>query len=187
LIVAASIEEYVPQFAPRARVARRAVSVWLLLVGVVLGYVGLICAAPLLRARGYAVASALLYSVFAPLCHQQPERSFYLAGYPLAVCARCFGIYAGGALCLLLYPLVRSLADATSVPARAWLVVAALPTAVDFTLGITGLWPNTHLSRALTGAWLGAGLVCFVLPGLLALGRSHRPHLSVPANGARER
>jgi uncharacterized membrane protein len=184
LIVAASIEEYVPQFAPRARVARRAVSVWLLLVGVVLGYVGLICAAPLLRARGYAVASALLYSVFAPLCHQQPERSFYLAGYPLAVCARCFGIYAGGALCLLLYPLVRSLADATSVPARAWLVVAALPTAVDFTLGITGLWPNTHLSRALTGAWLGAGLVCFVLPGLLATGRSARPPRSVPANGA---
>jgi len=34
-------------------------------------------------------------SVFASVCHQQPSRSFWMNGAPLAVCERCFGIYAG--------------------------------------------------------------------------------------------
>jgi len=39
--------------------------------------------------------SALAYLPFQHLCHQQADRSFILAGLPLAVCARCLGIFAG--------------------------------------------------------------------------------------------
>lgn len=28
-------------------------------------------------------------------CHQQPDRSIWLFGYPIALCARCFGFYIG--------------------------------------------------------------------------------------------
>ena len=153
---------------------------WGATVVLALAFMSLIVGAPLARAHGQGTFAFMAYSAFAGLCHQLPERSFYLAGYPLAVCARCFGIYAGFTLGLLLYPLVRSLRD-ESVPARAWLVVAALPTAVDFTLGITGVWANTHTSRALTGAFLGAGAVFYIMPGLCALGRSYRSHLPLQA------
>ena len=37
-------------------------------------------------------------ALFVGNCHQQTIRSFWLAGYPLAVCCRCLGIYAGVAL-----------------------------------------------------------------------------------------
>ena len=134
-----------------------------------LAWLGLIVSAPLLRASGHEAAAFVVYRVFAPLCHQLPERSYYLDGQPLAVCARCFGIYAGFALGVLCYPLVRSLRR-TDTPARRWLLLAALPIGIDFALGFTGLWANTHTSRALTGALLGAVAALYVVPGLIALG-----------------
>ncbi len=57
----------------------------------------------------------VLYSLFAIVCHQQPERSLWLAGSPLAVCARCSGIYFGALLGLLL-----------QLPARRRLLLPAL-------------------------------------------------------------
>jgi uncharacterized membrane protein len=35
---------------------------------------------------------------FSLVCHQNPARSFWLAGAPVAVCVRCLGIYVGAAL-----------------------------------------------------------------------------------------
>jgi uncharacterized membrane protein len=167
-IVPAAIEQYVPQVAP-ARVCVRVWLVWGACVALTSAWLSLILGAPLLRARGHEALALLAYRVFAALCHQIPERSFYLAGQPLAVCARCFGIYAGFALGVVCYPLVRSLRR-TDTPARRWLLFAALPTGVDFALGFTGLWANTHTSRALTGALLGAVAALYVVPGLVAFG-----------------
>jgi|SRR5205085_2410289 len=166
--MSAAIEQYVPQVAP-ARVGARVWLLWGACVAAALAWLGLIVGAPLMRARGHEVVALFAYRVFAILCHQIPERSFYLDGQPVAVCARCFGIYAGFALGVVCYPLVRSLRR-TDTPARLWLLLAALPTGVDFALGFTGLWANTHTSRALTGALLGAVAALYVVPGLVALG-----------------
>jgi uncharacterized membrane protein len=103
-----------------------------------------------------------------PLCHQLPERSFYVWGHPLAVCARCAGIYVGYAVCLLLYPLVRDVRR-TDAPARAWLILASLPCLADFLVNFLTPWHNTHSSRALTGALVGAAAVFYTLPGLVDL------------------
>ncbi len=35
---------------------------------------------------------------FSVVCHQDPARSFWIAGGPVAVCVRCLGIYLGAAL-----------------------------------------------------------------------------------------
>ncbi len=35
------------------------------------------------------------YGLFAASCQQQASRSFWLEGYPLALCARCLGNYIG--------------------------------------------------------------------------------------------
>jgi uncharacterized membrane protein len=178
--VAASVENYVPQVARREVVMGRAVCAWLLACAGASAYLALIFAAPLAEAAGHGALGWALYRGFAPLCHQIAGRSFYVAGHPLAVCARCFGVYAGFAACLLLYPLVRSLRR-TDAPGRGWLVAIALPCVVDFLINFTGPWHNTHASRALTGAWLGAGAVFFVVPGLVDAAQTLRLKRRTPA------
>ena len=37
----------------------------------------------------------LANQVFSFLCHQDPSRTFHPGGEPLAMCARCVGVYAG--------------------------------------------------------------------------------------------
>jgi len=175
---------YVPQNAPAEGPRRRAVLAWLAVSVVAVSGVGLIFAAPLLASSGRGWAAMLVYRAFAGLCHQQAERSFSLDGHALAVCARCTGIYAGFAACALLYPLARGLRR-TDAPARKWLLLALLPTVLDFVLNFAGLWSNTHASRALTGAIAGAGAAFFALPGLVDLGRSFGRRGS-PTSFARE-
>jgi len=46
-------------------------------------------------------------SLFQFVCHQFPERSFYLNNRPLPVCHRCLGVYLGGCVALLVYGLTR--------------------------------------------------------------------------------
>jgi uncharacterized membrane protein len=86
----------------------------------------------------------------------------------MGVCARCTGIYFGFALTLLAYPLVRSLRS-TTTPARKWLLLAALPLAIDFSLTFFGVWENTHTSRLLTGLLLGSVAVFYIMPGIVDL------------------
>lgn len=117
--------------------------------------VGMVVAAPLVAASG-GRAATFLYAVFAPVCHQLAERSFHLAGHPLAVCHRCFGFYAGFTLGLIVLPLVR--------PARDWLLdeprrilMLLAPTAIDWLLPM-----NTPASRSATAVLAGAGIAVLI-------------------------
>ena len=49
--------------------------------------------APILAHYKYYDLSAKLTSLFIYSCHQQPDRSFWLLGYPVALCCRCYGVY----------------------------------------------------------------------------------------------
>ena len=128
----------------------------------------LITTAPLAKANGFVALSIPIYQAFSHLCHQLPERSFFLAGHPLAVCARCTGAYFGFAAAVLGYPLITSL-KSRHVPETKWLFIAAVPLAIDFGLTWTGIWENTHWSRFATGALLGGVAVFFVMPALAEL------------------
>jgi uncharacterized membrane protein len=165
----ASADTYIPQCGPKARSLRRPLLVWASAGVVLSALAGLIVVAPLALARGHTFLAHTIYQSFGPLCHQLPERSFYVAGHAFAVCARCTGLYAGLAAGVLLFPLVRSLRR-TDAPARIWLLIAAAPTALDFSLGFLGIWSNTHLSRFITGALLGTVAALFIVPGLIDLG-----------------
>lgn len=183
----APISEYAPQASGDARRRRRAALLaWAAAVAAAALLVGLILLAPAARARGLAFSSAAVYQAFRPVCHQIAGRSFHLEGFPLAVCARCFGLYAGALAGLLFYPLARSL-KRTDAPHRAWVVAAALPTSVDFALGVLGLWENTHWSRFSTALVLGASSAFYVVPGLadLASRAGRRKAAGAPPAGAR--
>ena len=42
-----------------------------------------------------------IYAAFSSVCHQQPERCWWLLDHPLAVCVRCLGFYVGAIAALL--------------------------------------------------------------------------------------
>ena len=49
--------------------------------------------APIMAYFQHYDLSARLTSLFIYSCHQQPDRSFWILGYPMALCCRCFGVY----------------------------------------------------------------------------------------------
>jgi uncharacterized membrane protein len=155
---------YVPQVIP----TRRPLLFWAISAAVITSLVSLIIIAPLAAASGHNEIAASIYYAFSPLCHQRPDRSYFIDGHKMGVCARCTGIYFGFALTLLAYPLVRSLRS-TTTPARKWLLLAALPLAIDFSLTFFGVWENTHTSRLLTGLLLGSVAVFYIMPGIVDL------------------
>ena len=161
---------YNPQCVPD----RRPLLMWTILLTSSLLLIALIVGAPLAHSSGQGIIGGILYQAFSYVCHQQPERSFFIAGLPLAVCARCTGLYAGFALTTLLYPLFTSFRW-SDPPERKWLFIAAAPLAIDFGLGLLGMWENTHWSRFLTGALLGGVVVFYVMPALVELSHQLKP------------
>lgn len=167
--------EYIPQVmrSPRAIVSWVIVSVGTLL------FVSMIVAAPLAAAGHHDNLAGTLYHSFGLLCHQLPERSFFIAGQKFAVCSRCTGLYFGFAATLLFYPLLKSLRR-TDLPSRKWLIATAIPLLIDFGLTFFGIWENTHATRFVTGLLLGSVVVFYVMPGVVELTlRSFSPRSSL--------
>lgn len=138
----------------------------------------LIVIAPVAAAGGHSTLARGIYGAFAVLCHQIPERSYFIDGHQFAVCARCTGVYGGFTLMLLLYPLISSLKN-TVTPPRSWLILSTVPLVVDVSVNFFGVWQNTHTSRLLTGALLGGVAVFYVMPGIMSLAaRTKEPRLT---------
>lgn len=142
--------------------------IWATTTAIALIVVALIIIAPIAEARGHAQFASSIYTAFSYVCHQISYRSFHLAGHRFAVCSRCTGLYSGFAIAVLAYPLVRPLRG-TTTPWILWLVLAALPLAIDFSLGYFNIWANTHASRFSTAALFSATTVFYILPGLIEL------------------
>jgi uncharacterized membrane protein len=132
-----------------------------------------IIAAPYWRARAPGISS-FLYGCFAPLCHQRPERSFRMAGFPLSVCARCLGIYAGFFLGLLAYPFVRGFGT-LRLPKMTTFALVSWPIAVDTAANVLRLWNTGNGPRFVLGLLWGAILPFFFMTGTGELVSSRRP------------
>jgi uncharacterized membrane protein len=89
-----------------------------------------------------------LRRALALICHQRPERSFWLFGAPVAVCARCLGIYLGAARGLLLRTSRRI--------ALQLLIAAVTLNILDGLTELTGLHGNWMMVRFVLGLALGA-------------------------------
>ena len=141
------------------RLRTQATRVWIVTSAVVLIWVGLIVAAPLLQGPS-------IYQFFSYICHQIPDRSLHLAGHPMAVCSRCFGVYLGLLVGIAAYPLIRPIDEIEPLP-RFWLFVSLVPITVDWSLTVFGIWENTHLTRVITGMILGIACAIFIVPALV--------------------
>lgn len=111
-------------------------------------------AAPYLALAHYTLAALAITLFFSPVCHQDPARSLWLFGAPVAVCARCLGMYLGAALGAW----VRA-------PQRVLLPVmigAASINLLDITTELIGLHGNWIATRFGFGFALGVSLGALV-------------------------
>ena len=126
---------------------------------------GTIILAPFLAASSSPL-SGFVYQFFHPICHQLPERSFYLWGEKLAVCSRCSSIYFGFLFVAVLYPFIRSVSNPI-VPHRNWLLLTLLPMLIDVSLEFFNLHNSTFVTRTITGAVFGGIVPFYVLPAAI--------------------
>jgi len=103
---------------------------------------------------------------FAPICHQNPARSFFIKGHQAIVCARCTGLYFGFFFGSILYPFFKELQN-THFPSK-WLLASALTTSIlEYFLAKTALiYPRLPI-RAAAGFGSGAIITFFTIPALI--------------------
>jgi len=101
-------------------------------------------------------------------CHQLPERSFFVFGHKMALCARCSSLYLSFLGVGLLYGLWRSIPLSRryrlSPLSLKLLFLLTLPMALDGAIQLLGLWESTNILRAITGALAGGGFGLFAYP-----------------------
>jgi uncharacterized membrane protein len=148
---------------------------WLLLAnaGAAL-YAALPWAAPLAQASGHPLIGGLLFRLYTPLCHQLPERSFFICGHQVAFCHRCAAMYTAIVVAGLLYALLRRHVRPAPLKVAGLLL---LPMLIDGGMhmidDLTGLGlrgggdaigtPNFWL-RMITGALVGVAVLVSIYP-----------------------
>lgn len=158
-------------------------------------YSGLPVMAPLFMEMGWTLPARAIYLIYRPLCHQRPERSYFLGGpkmiysleeleaagvhtglfsrdignetvgWKVAFCERDLAIYASILGAGLVYGLVRRRLGNWQMPWRRALIFL-VPLGIDGLLQFLGVYESTWLLRTLTGIIFGAGGVFFAYPYL---------------------
>ncbi len=99
-----------------------------------------------------------IYFLLDPACHQQPERSFFIDGLPMALCVRCTFIYLGMALGVAVLYFKRKLTVARFVYVS-FLLFFILEMGSEW----IGLYSNWKLLRSFSGFISGILLIFFLL------------------------
>jgi uncharacterized membrane protein len=166
---------------------------WVLFANTALAlYLALPFLAPVLAHAGHDWWARAVYLVFRPLCHQIPERSFYLfgrqlvysyaelsellggvvpqrhignddLGYKVAVCQRDVAIYGFALLSGLLFAPLRQRVKTLPLKRFGLMIV---PMAIDGIGQLLGLWESSWWSRVLTGGLFGLACVWLAFPYL---------------------
>jgi len=106
------------------------------------------------------------------VCHQIPERTLWIGGRYLPVCARDTGVYLGFYIGYLLLPMRRKEACG---PPNLWITLFMIaPMIVDAATQWIGLRTSTNELRLLTGLLFGAALVPFLVYLLAQIPTSRR-------------
>ena len=140
---------------------------WLLAAGLAWTVFGLALAPPF---AGEGLRHAIM-SGFSGACHQMPARSPHVHGVPLAVCDRCFGVYAALAAAPFLALGMRPWNAWMQRHAKYLLLASLIVPGVDWFGDGIGWWVNTPWSRGLTGAAFGTGAGYFMATAMMSLTR----------------
>jgi uncharacterized membrane protein len=138
-----------------------------------IGWAAALPIAAWLTARPSAPVSAFALAVYAlggVVCHQLPERSFHLWSVQMPVCARCTGIYVGGAIAAVASIVTVRLTGPSRVEgqprAKSTLLLSALPTVATLVFEWTTGQAPANPIRAVAGFPIGAAVVWVILSAI---------------------
>ncbi len=120
-------------------------------------------AVPTMRWGGLHEPADLLFRAYQLVCHQQPERSFFLLGYPMAFCQRDVATYGSLALAGLLFARFRG--TISPLPWR-WYLLSLVPMGIDGLTQLFGLRESCWELRLLTGGLFGITTAWLAYPYL---------------------
>ena len=96
------------------------------------------------------------YGTLGKFCHQRPDRSFFLFGKQLPLCARCLGLYLSFLVGLIVGILEKSwLMTFRTSQVVVFLVVSVLPLLVDGFTQLYKLRESNNFLRLMTGLIAG--------------------------------
>jgi len=84
-------------------------------------------------------------------CHQKPDRSFFINGYQMPICARCFGVIIGYLIsipCFFIFGFSKLLS-----------ILGAVIMLFDWLLQASGKLKSTNFRRLFTGVLGGFGIM----------------------------
>lgn len=105
----------------------------------------------------------LYYLCFKLICHQIPERSYFIFDHQMPVCVRCLGIYTGLPIGLIIYPLFKRLNN-TILPPFKYMWIFFAPILIDGTAQTFHFYSSSHYIRLFTGIWISSGLIFWAMP-----------------------
>lgn len=137
---------------------------YLVFLTVISAWCLLILTAPHLAYVGEKGWSDLNYMFFSyPVCHQKPERSFFIFEHKLGVCSRCSGIYFSMLLSTLLYPIIWGIGN-RKTPSKWLLIAGMIPIGLDGLTQLVGLRESNNILRVVTGLFFGFILPFYLIP-----------------------
>lgn len=100
---------------------------------------------------GNSLNLIFIKNLFSFVCHQIPERSFYINGNPMIICSRCFGIYTGITILFLLSLFLKSIYQYISKINLKFIFIFALPLLIDWILNFSLSINFLNIVHFLTG------------------------------------
>ena len=108
------------------------------------------------------VTFPILKRIYGTVCHQRIEKTFFLDGSRLLVCARCTGIYTGALIfSLLSIFFFKRLSFGIKL-----LYAAMLPIFLDVVFTTLGIYPYTKIIAFITGLFFGSVVFLYILAAI---------------------
>lgn len=98
------------------------------------------------------------------VCHAQPEKLFQIGDFHTLVCSRCFGIYTGAIVSILLIILGLIKSAGTK-----FLLISVIPMILDIVLYSVGIYNYSQWIAFLTGLLLGSIGFSYIHASLLKI------------------
>ena len=114
--------------------------------------------APIFAHLKYYDLSAILTSTYIYSCHQQPDRCFWILGYPVALCCRCLGFYVG-----VFITGFMDIFDKLHINLKTYIILLLI-TIIDITINYgLGVRHNTgNITRFIIGLIMGLLFTVFI-------------------------
>lgn len=136
-------------------------SAWILTI--IFGTISLLEIAQPLLSKKFPTICAITKFSLSFLCHQNPQRCFWVFGNPMGLCARCTGIFFG----LTFFGIVAIVSKMKKGISFIIMALLLAPLVIDGTGHLLGLWDTSNAVRFITGVLSSFGIVFFVYPIIL--------------------